>query len=271
MSAPTPQRTEEEASPAVTAAPTGQRRAGRAPARVVRQYAGMPLFLLAALAGLYFYVADQQLGAIEQTTINTTVILSSTIEHLQLVVVSTALVIAIAVPLGILLTRPFARQITPPALAVANTGQAVPSIGLLALLAVIWTIGFRPAIVALVAYAALPVLRNTMVGLHQVSGAVIEAGRGMGMSRLAVLRRIELPLAVPVILAGVRTALVINVGTATLAALIGAGGLGVGIIRGIVNSRPTITVVFSVLTAVLALGIDYLGGIAEDLLRPRGL
>ncbi len=110
-----------------------------------------------------------------------------------------------------------------------------------------------------------------MVGLRQVDPNLLEAGRGMGLSNFQVLRKIEMPLAVPVVLAGVRTALVINVGTAALVALTNAGGLGGIIIGGLVSNRPIVTVVGSVLTAVLALFIDYLGRVAEDVLRPRGL
>jgi osmoprotectant transport system permease protein len=193
------------------------------------------------------------------------------VEHITLTVVSTLLVLIVAIPVGIVLTRPFARRITGPAVTVFNIGQAIPSIGVLVLLAIVWGIGFWPAVVALVAYSALPVLRNTMIGLRQVDESVIEAGRGMGMSKLDVLRRIELPLAVPVILTGLRTALVINVGTATLAALVNAGGFGGIIITGLVQNRQLVTIVGSVLTAVLALLIDYLGRLAEEVLRPKGL
>jgi osmoprotectant transport system permease protein len=189
----------------------------------------------------------------------------------MLSVVSTAFVLLIAIPLGILLTRPFARSITPPAIAVFNVGQAVPSIGLIALLAIIVGIGFWPVIGALVAYTVLPVLRNTMVGLRQVDASVIESARGMGMTKRTVLARIELPLAVPIIMAGLRTALTINVGTATLGAFVGAGGLGELIVAGIVQNRQLILVVGAVLVAVFALFIDYLAGLAEEVLRPRGL
>ena len=124
---------------------------------------------------------------------------------------------------------------------------------------------------ALVAYSLLPILRNTMVGLQGVDRFLIEAGRGMGMSRARVLGQIELPLAVPVILAGVRTALVINVGTATLATFVNAGGLGFLIVNALALNRQPVLIVGSVLTAVLALLIDWLGGVAEDILRPKGL
>lgn len=223
------------------------------------------------LLALYLWVDGQTLDSIERRRVNVDFILMATQQHIELTLVSTALVLAIAIPVGILLTRPFARAITPPAVAVFNIGQAVPSIGLVVLLALIWTIGFWPAIAALVAYSALPVLRNTMVGLQQVDESIIESARGMGMSKLGVLRQVELPLAIPVILAGIRTALVINVGTATLAVFINGGGLGLIITTGIVQGRELVTIVGSILTAVLALSIDYIAGLVEDVLRPRGL
>lgn len=230
-----------------------------------------PALLAAVLLALYLYVSSRPLDSIEARRVNLEFIGQATLQHVSLTFVSTSLVLLVAIPVGILLTRPFARRITAPAVALFNIGQAVPSIGLLVLLAIVWGIGFWPAVVALVAYSALPVLRNTMIGLAQVDAAVIESGRGMGMSRFGVLRRIELPLAVPVILTGLRTALVINVGTATLVALTNAGGLGGVIVTGLAQNRPLVTVVGSVLTAVLALLIDYLGRLAEDVLRPKGL
>jgi len=231
----------------------------------------MPLLLTSILILLYFYVQGRELSSGEANRLNADAILTATREQIELTVVSTALVLAIAIPMGILLTRPFARSITPPAIAVFNIGQAIPSIGLIVLLAVVWDIGFRPMVVALVAYTVLPVLRNTMVGLRQVDASVIEAARGMGMTKRAVLTRIELPLAVPIIMAGLRTALTINVGTATLGALVGAGTLGTLIVAGIVQNKQLILVVGAILVAVLALLVDYLAAIAEERLRPRGL
>ena len=235
-------------------------------------YVITPMLLAFTLLVLYLWVSSRELDVIEARILNTDNIITSTIEHVQLAAVSTGMVLLIAVPLGILLTRPFARRVSPLVLAAANIGQAVPTIGVIALIAVYFiAIGFWPAIWALVAYAVLPVLRNTMVGLDQVDRSVLEAGRGMGMTRRGVLWRIELPLAVPVILAGVRTALVINVGTAALATFISAGGLGDIINGGLTANRELVTVAGGVMTAVLALFIDYLAGIAEDVLRPRGL
>lgn len=235
-------------------------------------YLFMPVLLVAALIALFVAVQTRNLSSVERIRLKLSYVLTATREHIELTVVSTVLVLLIAIPLGILLTRPFARPITPPAIAVFNIGQAIPSIGLIALLAIGWNlIGFKPVIMALVAYTVLPVLRNTMVGLRQVDSSVIESARGMGMTKRAVLMRIELPLAVPIIMAGLRTALTINVGTATLGAFVGAGGLGGLIVSGINANRPLITVVGAGLVAVLALLVDYLAGIAEDVLRPRGL
>ncbi len=239
--------------------------------RTLAGYLFIPVLCAVVLLVLYLYVRSQTLDSIEERRVNLEIVGAAFVRHLQLTLVSTFLVLLIAIPVGIALTRPFARRITTATVAVFNIGQALPSIGLVALFAVVWAIGFWPAIVALVAYSALPVLRNTMIGLSQVDTSVIESGRGMGMSKSGVLRAIELPLAVPVILAGVRVALVINVGTATLATFINGGGFGDIINAGLVQGRILITIVGSVLTAVLALMIDYLAGIAEDVLRPRGL
>src|ERR687894_700184 len=240
-------------------------------ARLLR-YLGMPIFLAFACLALYLYISSKELDSIEQRNINANVITARLIEHIQLAAISTVIVVVLAVGAGILLTRPFAGRVTAPIVGIANIGQAIPSIGLLAILAIIWTGGFWPAVVALVAYSFLSILRNTMVGLQQVDRSTIEAARGMGMTKMAVLFRIELPLAVPIILAGVRTALIINVGTATLGSFIGAGGLGEMINGGLSLGRyDTVLIVGSVLTAILALFIDWLGGVAEDILRPRGL
>jgi osmoprotectant transport system permease protein len=235
-------------------------------------YLYMPGFLVLACLGLYLYVSSHDLDTIEARALNFDSLSQAIWEHVRLTAVSTALVILIAIPLGILLTRRFTRRIRPYLLVVINLAQAIPTIGILFLLAVAFLfLGFKSAIVGLVLYAVVPVLLNTMIGLEQVDESVLEAARGMGMSKFGVLRSIELPLAVPVILAGIRTALVINVGTATLATYIDAGGLGDIIVAGLSNNRTLVQITGAALTAVLALLIDYGAGIAEDLLRPRGL
>jgi osmoprotectant transport system permease protein len=235
------------------------------------RYLAMPIFLGLVCLALYLYVGALQLDSIEKRILNTDFLFSRVIEHIQLAVVSTVIVVVLAVTTGILLTRPGTRRVTPVIIGLANIGQAVPSIGLLVLFAITWDFGFWPAIVALVAYSFLSILRNTMVGLQQVDRSTIEAARGMGMTKTAVLFRIELPLAVPIILAGIRTALIINVGTATLATFVDAGGLGTVIDRGIRLGRDPVLIVGSVLTGVLALFIDWSASVAEDILRPKGL
>jgi osmoprotectant transport system permease protein len=246
-------------------------RAGENRTFKVIRYLATPILLGLIVVGLYAWLSSQELDSIEERALRMEVILERLGQHIELTLLSTAFVGAIAIPLGIVLTRPATRRLTPYALAVANTGQAIPSIGLLALLAAILDIGFTTAVLALVAYTTLPVLRNTMVGLERVNPALIEAGRGMGMSKAMVLFRVELPLAVPVMVAGIRTALIINVGTATLATFIGAGGLGALIDEGISLGRDPVLITGALLTAVLALTIDWLAGAAEDVVRPRGL
>jgi len=192
-------------------------------------------------------------------------------QHISLALWSTLFVILIAVPLGIFLTRARFRRLSGPVVGFATSGQAVPAFGLLVLAFAWLDSGAWTAIWALVFFTILPVLRNTMVGLEQVDPSIIEAGRGMGLTTGQVLRRIELPLAVPVILAGVRTALVINVGMAALAYLIGGGGLGQTISAGIQLQRDLVVVTGAGLTALVALSVDWIAALVERALRPRGL
>lgn len=230
-----------------------------------------PVVILVIGGLLWWYLSNQKLDDIERRSLNAPVISQLLLQHVQLTVVSSVAVIVIAVPLGVLLTRHWLRRAATPILALANIGQAVPSIGVLVLLAVSVGIGFREAVFALILASVLPVLRNTMVGLTQVDRSLIDAGRGMGMTRTAVLFRVELPLAVPVILAGIRIALILNVGSATLATFTNAGGLGTLIDTGITLDRVPVLLAGSVLTALLALTVDWLAGLAERVLRPRGL
>ena len=250
-----------------------------------------PLVLGLVFVAYWTWLGTQELSSQAASALRTESLLRQTREQITITALSTIGVLLIAIPLGIGLTRPRGKRFSGPALAVANAGQAIPAYGLLVLaLAMLGrvfgrsqdnflqnTIGtwLGPGLVitvfALILFAILPVLRNTMVGLQQVDQDVIEAGLGMGMTRREVLWRIELPLAVPVMLAGVRTALVINVGMATLAFLIGGGGLGVAIRTGIQLSQNIVVLTGGVLTALLALSVDWLGGVAERLLRPKGI
>jgi osmoprotectant transport system permease protein len=231
----------------------------------------LPAIAISIVLGILSYINLATLDSIELRALSTDTIITATLQHVNLVVISTIATILIAVPLGILLTRQGASRISGPVLALASGGQAIPSIGVLVLFAILFGIGFWMAVVALVIYALLPVLRNTIVGIQQVDRALIDAGRGMGMTRGMVLRTIELPLAVPLILAGVRVALILNVGVATLATFTNAGGLGSIITTGIVLNRLPVLVVGSLLTVALALLVDWAASIGERFLRPRGL
>lgn len=191
-------------------------------------------------------------------------ILGLVAQHLLLVSVSTAIAVAIGLPLGILLTRRPAWR--GPVLGLANVFQTIPSLalfGFLIPLPLLGGIGARTAIVALVVYGLLPIVRNTYVGITGIDPAVREAARGMGMTDGEVLRLVDLPLAAGVILAGIRVATVVGVGTATIAAAIGAGGLGVYIFRGVAVVDNTLILAGAVPAALLALAADGLLGLLE--------
>ena len=182
-------------------------------------------------------------------------------QHMTLVAISTSFALAGGVPLGILASRrPAWRK---PVLGLANIVQTVPSLALFGLLIPLAGIGAWTAITALVLYALLPIVRNTYAGIASVDPAIREAGRGMGMSDGELLRLVELPLAAGVILAGVRVAVVVSVGVATIAAAIGAGGLGVYIFRGVATVDNTLILAGAVPAALLALLADGLLGLAE--------
>lgn len=176
------------------------------------------------------------------------------IEHLQLVLVSEALAVAVAVPLGIAATRnDRARSAIESG---GNVAQTVPTLAIIALMLPLFGIGFVPALVGLFVYALLPVLTNTIAGLENVSDEAVEAARGMGMTEWEILRKIRLPLALPVIFAGIRTSTVLNVGTAYLAFFIGGGGLGVWVIGGIQLFNTPQLLAGAISGAVLAIVLD---------------
>ncbi|MFD9329394.1 ABC transporter permease [Streptomyces sp. NPDC060065] len=231
----------------------------------------LPAALAAVLLATWLWFEQADLDSITENAIAGGQVSKALRQHIQLTVISTFFVLIIAIPLGILLTRKAFRKAAPVAMTFANMGQATPAIGLLALLVIWLGIGEKAALIGIIIYAVLPVLANTIAGLKANDPTLLEAARGIGMSPLGVLSRIELPLAVPLILAGVRTALVLNVGTATLATFGGGGGLGVLITTGITTQRMPVLVLGSVLTVALALLVDWLASLAELLLRPRGL
>ncbi|MEV7070002.1 ABC transporter permease [Streptomyces sp. NPDC093990] len=236
-----------------------------------RKLTFLPAFLLAVLLATWLWFEQADLDPLSANALSNGQVSKALWQHVELTVVSTFFVLIIAIPLGIVLTRGAFRKASPVVTAAANIGQATPAIGLLALLVIWLGTGTKAALIGIVAYAVLPVLSNTMAGLKANDPTLLEAARGIGMSPLGVLARVELPLAVPLILAGVRTALVLNVGTATLAAFGGGGGLGVLITTGITNQRMPVLMLGSVLTVTLALLVDWLASLAELLLEPRGL
>jgi len=231
----------------------------------------LPAVVVAVLLATWLWFQQADLDAISENALSGGQVSKALRQHIELTAISTFFVLIIAIPLGVLLTRRAFRKATPLAMTVANMGQATPAIGLLALLVIWLGTGMKTALIGMIVYAVLPVLSNTIAGLKANDPTLLEAARGIGMSPWGVLTKVELPLAVPLILAGVRTALVLNVGTATLATFGGGGGLGVLITTGITNQRMPVLILGSILTVVLALLVDWLASLAELLLRPRGL
>ncbi|QDQ11816.1 ABC transporter permease [Streptomyces spectabilis] len=244
----------------------------REPRRVTWQkLTFLPALLAAVLLATWIWFEQADLDEISKNALSNGQVGKALRQHVELTAISTFFVLIIAIPLGILLTRRRFRKGAPVAMALANMGQATPAIGLLALLVIWMGIGEKAALTGIIIYAVLPVLSNTIAGLKANDPTLLEAARGIGMSPLGVLAKVELPLAVPLILAGVRTALVLNVGTATLATFGGGGGLGVLITTGITNQRMPVLMLGSILTVVLALLVDWLASLAEAVLSPRGL
>ena len=194
---------------------------------------------------------------------------AATLEHLDLTLTAVALAVLFAVPLGIYISRE--RKVSGSVLGVAGIIQTIPSLALLGFMLTLLGIGPRPAIVALFLYSLLPILRNTFTALNEVDPALKEAARGMGMSSMQALVKVEIPLSLPVIMAGIRTAAVITVGIATLCDLIGAGGLGKFIFRGISMNNVRLILLGVIPSAALALIIDFILGRVEKLLVPKGL
>jgi osmoprotectant transport system permease protein len=197
-------------------------------------------------------------------------VLELTLEHLWLVGVSTLFAMLIGIPLGILIAH--RQRFNRPVLVSANIIQTIPSLALFGFLLPLPWLGERAdrlAILALTLYALLPIIRNTYAGIRGVDPAVVEAGKGMGLTESQLLFQVELPLASSVILSGVRTAVVISVGLATIAAAIGAGGLGEFIFRGLAMVDNSVILAGAVPAALLALLADFLVGLLERRLRPR--
>ena len=205
---------------------------------------------------------------------NLLLIWDRTLEHLSVVGVAVSLAIATGVPIGIAITQN--RKIADTVLYFAGMIMTVPSIALFGIMIPILSligqgIGWLPAVVAVFLYSQLPIIRNTYTAIDNVDPALREAARGMGMRPFQRLRDVEIPIAVPVILAGVRTAVVINIGITAIAAYIGAGGLGTFISRGISQSDPRQLITGAIAVSILAVIADYGLLWVQKRLTPRGL
>jgi osmoprotectant transport system permease protein len=198
-------------------------------------------------------------------------VIEFTAQHLELVFVSSLITIPAGLLFGIVVTRDEFRELLPLVNNLVNSGQTVPTIAIVAFMAPIIGFGFWPAIIALVAYGLLPVVRNTIAGLEAVDDFIIDSARGMGMTPMQILFQIELPIASSIIMAGIRTSMVINVGTATLGAFVGSGGLGTPIASGLSMTIDSFILLGAIPAAVLAILIDYVLGRIEFVLTPRGL
>jgi osmoprotectant transport system permease protein len=191
------------------------------------------------------------------------------VDHLYLSGVAMLIAILIAVPLGIILTR--YRWIAEPIIGLAALIQTVPGLALLAFMLPMFGIGKTPAIVALTLYALLPIIRNTYTGILGVDRSVIDAGQGMGMTSRQILWMVELPLSLPFIMAGIRTASVFTVGLAALAAFIGGGGLGDLIVRGMSMNDNNLILAGAIPAALLAMAFDLMFRLLERKVTPHGM
>lgn len=230
-----------------------------------------PVACIAVVAAALIYVRVADVSVSEQRSLGTSTLLILLREHLVISIIATVLVCVVAIPVGVALTRGPMRRYSKPVITVAGFGQAAPAIGLIALGAAIFGIGRVGAIAALTVYGVLPIIANTVAGLDGVDPRLVEAARGMGMTAWATLLRVELPLALSVIVAGVRTALVLIVGTAALATFTGAGGLGSLITTGITLQQQVTLVVGAILVAALALFIDWLARLVETFTAAKGM
>ena len=191
------------------------------------------------------------------------------LEHIVMTVIAVGLAIVIGVPLGILIS--YVKRLSGPIVGVANVIQAVPSMALLGLAIPLLGIGTLPAVVMVIIYSLLPIIKNTYIGISGIDPAMVEAARGIGLTRWQVLYKVKLPMALPVIMAGVRISAVTAVGLMTMAAFIGAGGLGYLVFSGIRTVNNLQILAGAIPACILALIVDFLMGIVEKLVTPVSL
>jgi len=226
--------------------------------------------LLALLIALTVWITSiGQIGIYSTFTYRD--ILNDARSHLQMVFTAVLIATAIGVPLGILVTRPGLTKLAPIVVGGGNIGQSIPSLAIIAIMAPLFGFGLQSAIVALVIYGLLPILRNSYASMRSIDPAIVEAARGMGMTRWQIIRGIELPLARPVIMAGIRISTVITIGTAELAVLVGGSGLGRITLTGVLARQPLLILQGAAPTAILAITLGFILERIENRITPRGL
>ncbi|WP_278878310.1 ABC transporter permease [Paracoccus yeei] len=234
---------------------------------VVMQALRLAGYALIFLAGIWFHSS----GAMAAMGEYAEDIRYLTVQHLQLTAISGALAILIGIPIGVLLARRSLGILGPVVAQVVNLGTTIPTLAILALAMTVMGLGTPPAIFGLTVLTLLPIVLNTIAGIKSVPPALIDAARGMGMTGWQILWKVELPYALFVIFAGIRTALAINIGTVPLAFLIGGGGLGELIFTGIDLMEPGLLLAGAIPTAALAVAVDLLGAQAQYWLVPKGI
>lgn len=191
------------------------------------------------------------------------------LQHIELTVLAVLIAVIIGVPLGILITK--VKKLSKPVIGVANVVQAIPSLALLGFLIPSLGIGSKPAIVMVVLYSLLPIVKNSYIGLISIDSDIIESAEGMGMTKNQILMKVQIPLAMPIIMAGIRIASVTAVGLMTIAAFIGAGGLGYMVFSGVQTVNNNMILSGAIPACILALLIDYIIGKLEKKVVPKGL
>ena len=226
----------------------------------------LPIIIIALSIGYGYYVLTYPVDTIVSNYLSLPLIFKMVRQHFYLILVSASLAIATSVPLGILLSRPMFKRLRSLIVGIVNVGQTIPSLAVIALFVGILGIGSKTAIFALWMYSLLPILNNTIAGMTGVSPFIIDSAIGMGMTKVRTLFFVELPIALPVIMAGIRTAVVINVATAVIAAYVGAGGLGDFIIAGKNINRWQILLLGAGYASLIALLLDHILGVVERIL-----
>ena len=215
------------------------------------------------------FLSEKGIVEKKSKTLASSPLIRQLLEHIQLTFLATFLAILFAIPLSFYISDK--KRISAFFLSITSVVQTIPSLALLGFMIPLFGIGFTPAIIALFLYAILPILRNTVTGLNATDPLLIEAGRAMGMTKSQMLLQLRLPLAMEMIMAGIRTALTINIGTATLAAFIGAGGLGESIITGITLNDNSLILRGALPAALLALAADQGMALIAKAMRPKGV